>query len=488
MLMDLSKFFDNSIKESIGCTEPVAIALAVAVAFNAIKGRLPHQYSTTVLSLNSQQISEEIEKIIVKTDRGIFKNALQVGIPNGFGLRGNCDAASLGVFCDPGLSLRLFSSLDEAKASYAKDLIRGGMIQVFPQYDWSRLRIEAVVKTKSGTGISHITSEHSNITYIAVDGQVKLAKDDEKDAISELNCFRGISDFVDTIEEDYRIYGNNGGAIKAVEKAIVTNHRASIVAEHEFSNSRRDSLALALRSLTREGYFSEDCLVLAKEKVSMTVEARMTGFNIKVATCAGSGNMGIVSTLPILVLGLYEFNKKYPNYDIEWETTIDTIRTNAPEYWMRIVRAVGIVHLIANYVSIYSGKLSASCGCGTKAGIGLAAGLAYFLTPPNINDREIIISGAINGVARSIFGMICDGGKEGCALKTAAATGVAIESALLSCRRLDLSNSDGIANRNAMITLRNIGAISDEMADIDKMIIELAQTGLIPNDVVGSKG
>jgi L-cysteine desulfidase len=217
---------------------------------------------------------------------------------------------------------------------------------------------------------------------------------------------------------------------------------------------------------------------LAKEKVSLAVEARMTGFDIRVATCAGSGNMGIVATIPLIAMVLCEFSKRYPNYDVNWESVVEVIREKAPEDWVKLVKAVGLVHLIANYTSLYSGKLSASCGCGTKAGVGVAAGIAYYLTSDKDKDRVDVLGEAINGMARSIFGMICDGGKEGCALKTAAATGVAMESALLACRRLVLSYSDGIANMDAMITLKSIGMISNAMADVDRKIIELARDGI----------
>jgi len=75
-LIDVVKFFDENIKDSMGCTDPAAIALAVSAAFNAIKGRLPMDYATKKLELLPGKIREEIENIKVKTDRGIFKNAL----------------------------------------------------------------------------------------------------------------------------------------------------------------------------------------------------------------------------------------------------------------------------------------------------------------------------------------------------------------------------------------------------------------------------
>jgi len=477
MLIDTAKFFGENIKESIGCTEPVAVSLAVAAAFNAVKGRLPDDYLMGKLDLPPRVISNEIKKITVRTDRNVFKNALQVGIPHEYGGRGINEAAALGVFCDPGKKLKLFSDLDEEKALEATSLLKAGKVDVTPHYDWSDLRIEAEVTTKTGTGVAHILNEHSNIAHIEVNGQPKFENFKAEQSLDELNNLRKLGDFIEIVEEGLDLQDVSGSAAAIIEKAIITNHEASIIAEERFLKLHRHSLALAFRSFIREGYVCEDCIVLAKEKVSLAVEARMTGFDITVATCAGSGNMGIVATLPLIAMALCDFSKKHANYDVNWESSIEVIREKAPKDWVKLVRAVGLVHLIANYVSLYSGRLSASCGCSTKAGVGIAAGVAYYLTPSNDGDRVDIVVGAINSFSRSIFGMICDGGKEGCALKTAAATGVAMESALLACRRLSLSNSDGIANVDAILTLQNIGVISDAMEGIDKKIIELIIKG-----------
>ena len=473
MLIDTAKFFDENIKESIGCTEPAAVALAVAAAFNAVRGRLPDDYPRERLDLPPREISNEIEKIMVRTDRDVFKNALQVGIPHTHGGRGINKAAALGVFCDPGKKLELFSDLDEEKALEAASLLEVGKVDVIPHYDWSGLRIEAEVTTNTGTGVAHILNEHSNIAYIEVNGQPKFENLEAEQSLDELNNLHELGDFIEIIEKCLHLQ-----AVKIIENAITINHRASIIAERKFLDLRRHSLGLAFRSLVREGYLCEDCVILAKEKVSLAVEARMTGLDIKVATCAGSGNMGIVATIPLIAVALCEFTKRHSNYDVNWESVIEVIRDKAPEDWAKLVRAVGLVHLIANYTSLYSGKLSASCGCVTKAGVGVAAGIAYYLTSAKDSDRVDIIGEAINGMARSIFGMICDGGKAGCALKTAAATGVAMESAPLACRRLSLSRSDGIANMDAMITLKNLGMISNAMADVDRKIIELVRDGI----------
>ena len=105
----------------------------------------------------------------------------------------------------------------------------------------------------------------------------------------------------------------------------------------------------------------------------------------------------------------------------------------------------------------------------------MAAGTAYYLTPADNKDRVKIMGRAINNMAGSIVGMLCDGAKRGCALKTAAATRAAIESALLAYTGAGLSDSSGITHQNAMITLQRIGILSKEMEYANRKIIEFLQ-------------
>ena len=474
-MIDMIKFFDENIKDSMGCTDPTAIALAASAAFNAIKGRLPMDYLNRKLDLPPRKVREEIEHITVKTDRGIFKNALQVGITSKYGLQGPDSAAALGVFCDPGKSLELFDDLSEEETLEATNLIKEGKVDVVPNYDWDERRIEARVTTKDSTAIACIDKEQSNIAYIEVDGKPKFEKTKTKDEAEKLKSLRQLSDFIEIIEEDLPREVNSKSAKKRIEEAIRTNHKASLIAEKGFWELDSKSVGLGIKNLIKEGYLSGDYIDLAEEKVSLATEGRMAGLGIKVMTCARSGNMGLVVTIPLIAVVLLELKKKYPEYDISWDSAIEVVPKRAPENWEKLIRAVGLGYLITNYVGIYSGKMSASCGCGTKAGVGVAAGIAYYLTPADDKDKVGIIGRAINHMAGSIVGMICDGAKRGCALKTAAATRAAMESALLACTGFGLSDSDGIAHQDAMITLQRIGAISRVMERANRKIIEFVQ-------------
>jgi len=103
-MLDISKLFELEIKPALGCTEPVAIAYATSLAYNAIvgkvpvwlKGKIPIKYVT-----DASQEDIEIDRIEISLSRGIFKNALTVGIPRSNGQKGIPIAAAIGIPCFP---------------------------------------------------------------------------------------------------------------------------------------------------------------------------------------------------------------------------------------------------------------------------------------------------------------------------------------------------------------------------------------------------
>ncbi len=75
--MELHTFFDNEVKPAMGCTEPVAVALATARA-KSVLGKNP-------------------DTIALRLSGNIYKNGRDVGIPGTNGLKGNLIAAALGA-------------------------------------------------------------------------------------------------------------------------------------------------------------------------------------------------------------------------------------------------------------------------------------------------------------------------------------------------------------------------------------------------------
>ena len=84
------------------------------------------------------------------------------------------------------------------------------------------------------------------------------------------------------------------------------------------------------------------------------------------------------------------------------------------------------------------------------------------------------IAAAVKNMIANLTGMICDGGKVGCALKLSAAAGVAVETALLSMKNVLVPETNGIIFASVDDTIRNLGRVSNPgMLETDKVIIEI---------------
>ena len=121
----------NGVKPALGCTEPVAVGLATAKAFETIKG--------------------EVKSINVEVSPNIYKNGMGVGIP-GTKEIGLVFAAALGVTCgDPDLGLQVFKNVDE-KCNYDGDVS-------YRRWSWNRNNtnftmhlVSRKITFKEGTG------------------------------------------------------------------------------------------------------------------------------------------------------------------------------------------------------------------------------------------------------------------------------------------------------------------------------------------------
>ena len=74
----------------------------------------------------------------------------------------------------------------------------------------------------------------------------------------------------------------------------------------------------------------------------------------------------------------------------------------------------------------------------------------------------------------NITGMVCDGAKEGCALKVSTGVSAAIQSALLALEDIVISSNDGIIDEDIEKTIQNFGRVGSEgMNQADKLLLDI---------------
>jgi len=194
-----------------------------------------------------------------------------------------------------------------------------------------------------------------------------------------------------------------------------------------------------------------DPLTRISRLVCAGVYARMWGEDFVVTALAGSGNKGIVCSVPLTLYGK----------EIKSDPKL-------------VDESLALACLVTSSTTHHLGTLSAVCGCSNASGIGLSAGLV--LLQGGGPDE---ISMAVNNMVGNVTGMICDGAKIGCALKTMTSVDAAFRSASLALSGIGIPYSDGIVGEDGMTSLRNLGQIATEgMAQTDEEILKIMQEKL----------
>lgn len=479
-MLDISGLFDKELRPALGCTEPAAIGYASSLAYNAILGRVPNWLKGRIPikhAVGVQQEDIEVSRIEVSLDRGVFKNALAVGVPRSNGQKGIAIAAAMGMFCFPetqGKEMALFDGFRPEDLARAESLAQKVSIKLNPGWERSQdIRIEASVEVRQRQfpvrvlrGTATIEKAHSNVTSIDVYDSLGLVAElpfhnnseaeEENPGVRHKLAGTNISEMVaelETLPED-------------VTQKMVEMMEMNIAISEEGLRGRKGlGIGAALRDLVNEKYLGDDVISSAQIMVASAADARMSGVDCPVMSCAGSGNQGITASLPIVAFA------QRSGYDVKGllrKKRSGEISREDEKSLSKLVKAVALSNMITCYVTYRTGYLSALCGCATRAGLGATAGVAYLLT-----ESADKVEWAIQNMATSITGIICDGGKEGCSLKLIAITSVALQSALLASKGVHVPSDNGIVAGKVEDTIENIGRLCQAMLTTDAEITRI---------------
>lgn len=432
------KLIQDTIFDTIGCTEPVAVALAGARA--------------------AELLPQAPETMAVRLSTKVFKNAMAVGIP-GSNRKGIRYALALGL-CkgDPSLGLRLFAEVKEEDSQAALSLMeRLPMeVSVAEDKDGVYIHIEAI----GGKHKAEILVEgaHDRVVSAKLDG-----REQGKDAIEHDRDDTGGSEIAFLLEELREL--DILQIIELVEDipekqcaeladGLEINYRVALSGRENRSGM---GLGAALFDMIRDGSLGDGIVERVKAYAAAAADARMSGAMVPVKGCGGSGNHGITF---FLSLGL-------------------ALRYLEAQRQRSLGRSLALGLLLVQYIKAYTGLLTPICGLSVCACAAAAAGIVYGLGG---NAGEIL--SAVQLVDGNITGMLCDGAKHGCSLKVATASQTAVESALAAVKGLRIPASDGIVGTSLKESLTHIRRLQDEgMEGADRtvlaVLLEKEKSGIV---------
>ena len=422
----------KEVKPALGCTEPIAVALAVAKAMEVMEDGLDR---------SGWRMSDGY-RLSIEVSGNILKNGMGVGIP-GTGMVGLHIASALGAVCGKSAyGLEVLSDLTDATVERAKEMVSQEVVSVSLADTDLKLYVKAKVAYDGHTSYAVIENDHDNIVETGFDA-VASRSDNLKGAAEVCIEQKSTLDYGLTVKEILEF-----ASTVAYEdiRFILESRTLNLALAHEGLSGRYGlKVGYAINLDCNKEVFGGDFLSYAMALTAAASDARMAGCTLAAMSNSGSGNQGITVTMPVIA------------YSIKYGTSDE-----------QLARALVLSHLIAIHIKGYLGKLSALCGC-VIASTGAACGLVYLRG----GDYEQICA-AIKNMIGNITGMVCDGAKVGCAMKVASGVSSALQSAVLAREGICISAHDGIIEKDIEKTIMNLGRIgSIGMQHTDNMILDI---------------
>ena len=416
---EIVDLINREVVPAMGCTEPVAVSLCTARAVEAL--------------------GCEPQSINVWLSPNVLKNAMGVGIP-GTDMIGLPIAIALGALVGKSeYSLEVLRDVTPEAVERGRAMIEAGRVKVgVKDGDCETLYIEVCATADEHSATAVIAGSHTNFVYVAKDDVVLEDNRTPASAQSEQKgvelTLRSVWEFATTspIEE-----------LRFILEARRLNKAAA-------DESMKGEWGHCLGRTVRESEGSRRIMgdTILSHMISYTsaaCDARMGGAKIPVMSNSGSGNQGIVSTLPVVVYAE---------------------DTNASEE--QLIRALTLSHLTVIYIKQSLGRLSALCGC-VVASTGSSCGVTYLM-----GGGYEEVSMAVKNMVATLTGMICDGAKPSCALKLSSSVSTAVMAATMAMEHRCVTAYEGIVDDDVDKSILNLTTIGSRgMLETDRMILHI---------------
>ena len=389
----------NELIVALGCTEPIAIALACAKA-KEVLGSIPN-------------------KIIMRCNGNIIKNAKSVTVPNSNGKQGIEYAALLGCIGGKSeLMLEVLSQVNENHLKIAEKLFNDNICSVELIENSRPLEIEAILFKDKNTVSVKIKDSHTNIVKIEKNGKIiytnESSESNNTQDTYDFLTLDGIYDFVESVDvneiKDVLLRQENIN-LKISNEGITGNYGMNVGAT--ILKNSPNSISIKAKAMAAAGS-----------------DARMGGCSLPVVINCGSGNQGITASIPVIIYA----NELKVSEELK-------------------LRALALSNLVSLYQKKYIGRLSAYCGA-VCAACGSGAAIAYL-----ISHNFETVSKTITNTLGNVSGIICDGAKASCAAKIASCVDATIMACNMAIDKKSFMPGNGIIKDTTDKTIQAVGRV-----------------------------
>ena len=405
---------EEELVPAMGCTEPISLAYAAAIARKAL-GALPETAEITVSG-------------------NIIKNVKSVIVPHTGGLRGIETAVAIGfIGGDPDKELEVLSDVTDAQIAALPGYLAQTPLTV-RQAQSDRV-FEIVIDAKAGEHTASVTilDDHTNVERIVRDGQIvyrsNKVQTSREQADRSLLTVRNIVAYAQEVPI--------ADVQEILDRQIQYN---TAIAQEGLSGDWGAGIGKILLKTNGNSVSTR-----AKAYAAAGSDARMSGCELPVVINSGSGNQGMTASLPVIV------------YARELNVSQE-----------QLYRALVISNLVTIHLKTGIGCLSAYCGA-ISAGCGAGAGITYLYGGRFTEIAHTIVNAvAINS------GVVCDGAKASCAAKIASAVEAGLLGMNMYMHGSEFRGGDGIVTTGIEETIENVAALArNGMKETDREILRI---------------
>jgi L-cysteine desulfidase len=417
--IQIIQLINQEVIPAIGCTEPIAVALASAKA--------------------AEVLGQKPERIEVFLSANILKNAMGVGIP-GTGMVGLPIAIALGALIGKSeYGLEVLRDLTPEAVETGKVMIEGKSIHIALKENVDKLYIEVCCYAGNDSACVIICREHTNIAYIEKNNTVlvDLRKEDTNNVADQERSlelsFSMVYEFAMEMPLD---------EIRFILKTAELNRKA---AEDSVKGNYGHTVSKTVTGEYGRKYMGNSTFTRMLAMTAAACDARMDGAMIPVMSNSGSGNQGIAATLPVVSFA-------------------EDIKCSEEQ----LIRALMLSHLMVIYIKQSLGRLAALCGC-VVAATGASCGITYLM-----GGTKTQISYAIKNMIGNLTGMLCDGAKPSCAMKVSSGVSTAMLSALMAMENKVVTAVEGVIDEDVDQSIRNLTSVgSVGMEATDRLVLDI---------------